>query len=130
LPGEQIEIANGPTGRKVSEILTEFAEPWLDQAQNDHQRKVAIGLAVLAWNIANMPERERCDGMNAKSANQLNEPAKAILEEMIARKVALYPEDTRAILDYEFTGAGDNLRVDVACSLLRKKVEEPEKGVR
>lgn len=30
LPGERIKVVKRRTGRKVSEILMEFAQPWLD----------------------------------------------------------------------------------------------------
>jgi hypothetical protein len=95
----------------------EFAEPWLDGARNDDQRKTVIGMAVLAWNMAAIPEPERWDGVSQEFSEKLREPAKAILQEMIARKLSVYPEEDRALLDYEITGAGANMRVDVVYSL-------------
>ena len=117
LPDERIEIVKRHTGRKVSEVLTEFAEPWLDEARNDDQRKTLIGMAVLAWNMAAIPEPERWDGVSQEFAEKLDEPAKAILHEMIARKLSLYPEENRSLLDYEISGAGANMRVEVVYSL-------------
>jgi hypothetical protein len=117
LPDERIKIVKRHTGRKISEVLMEFAEPWLDEARNDDQRKTVIGMAVLAWNMAAIPKPERWDGVSQEFAEKLREPAKAILQEMIDRKLSVYPEENRSLLDYEITGAGAKMRVDVVYSL-------------
>ena len=122
LPGEPIKIVKRRTGRKVSEVLMEFAEPWLDEARNDDQRKTIIGMAVLAWNMAIIPEPERWDGVSQEFAGKLGEPAKAILKEMIARKLSVFPEENRSLLDYETTDAGANMRVDVVYSLSQEEM--------
>jgi hypothetical protein len=102
----------------------EFAEPWLDEARNDDQRKTVIGMAVLAWNMAAFPEPERWEGMSPGFVEELGETGKAILKEMTARKLALYPEETRPILDYQITGGQNNMRVDVVFSLLPQEIAE------
>jgi hypothetical protein len=121
LPDERINVIKRRAGRKVSEILMEFAHPWLDEARNDDQRKTVVGLAVLAWNLAAIPEPERWEG---DFAEQLGITGKAILTEMITRKLALYPGETRPILDYQITGAQDNLRLEVIFSLLPQEVAD------
>ncbi|SPE57093.1 hypothetical protein SBV1_2630009 [Verrucomicrobia bacterium] len=128
LPDARLKIVKRPTGRKVSEILMEFAEPWLAEARNDDQRKAVIGLAVLAWNMAAFPEPERWAGMSPEFAEKFGNPAKAILKEMIARKLALYPEETRSILDYEITGGRDTMRVEVVFSLLPREIADLKQG--
>jgi hypothetical protein len=125
LPDERIKIVKRRTGRKVSEILMEFAQPWLDEARNDDQRKTVVGMAVLAWNMAAISEPERWEG---NFAEQLGETGKIILEEMIARKLALYPEETRPILDYQMTGSQNNLRVEVVFSLLPQEIADLKRG--
>jgi len=128
LPDEQLKTAKRRSGRKVSEILMEFAQPWLDQTENDNQRRAAIGMAVLAWNMAALPESERPEGNNPEIAEKLGEPGMAILKEMIARKLALYPEETRTILDYEISGGSETMRVDVVYSLLPDEIAELKRG--
>jgi hypothetical protein len=128
LPDERLKVVKRRTGRKVSEMLMEFAKPWFDEARNDDQRRTVIGMAVLAWNMAAFPEPERWEGMSPGFAEKLGEPAKAILKEMIARKLALYPGETRSILDYEVTGSGDNMRVNVIYSLLPEEISDLKHG--
>jgi hypothetical protein len=125
LPDERIKVVKRRTGRKVSEILMEFAQPWLDEARNDVQRKTVVGLAVLAWNMALTPEPEPFEG---NFEEQLGETGKAILNEMVARKLALYPGETRPILDYQVTGSQDNLRVEVVFALLPQEIADLEPG--
>jgi hypothetical protein len=125
LPAGRIQIAQRRTGRKVSEILMEFAQPWLDAARNDDQRKTVVGMAVLAWNLAAFPESERWEG---DFAEKLGSAGRAILNEMIARKLAWYPEETRSILDYQISGSQDQLRVEVAFSLLPQEIAELKRG--
>jgi hypothetical protein len=103
----------------------EFAQPRLDAARNDDQRKTVVGMAVLAWNMAAIPEPERWEG---DFVENLGEAGTAILKEMIARKLALYPEETRPILDYQITGEQENLRVDVVFSLLPQEIADLKRG--
>jgi len=124
LPDERLKIVKRRTGRKVSEILMEFAEPWLGEVRNDDQRKTVIGMAVLAWNMAAIPEPERWEELSPEFAEKCGEQVKAILREMIARKLALHPKETRSILDYEITGNGDNMRVEVVFSLLPEEIAD------
>ncbi len=46
------------------------------------------------------------------------------LTEMISRKLALYSEQARTILDFQVIGEGDNMRVDVVYSLLEDEVAD------
>ena len=128
LPDERIKVVTRRLGRKVSDMLMEFAKPWLDEARNNDQRRTVIGMAVLAWNMAAIPEPERWQGMSPEFAEKLGEPGKAILKEMIARKLVRYAEETRAILDYEITGAGDKMRVDVVYPLLPEEIADLQHG--
>jgi hypothetical protein len=130
LPDEQLKITKRRTGRKVSEILMEFAKPWLDAVHEYDQRRAVIGMAVLAWNMAALPESELRDGKDPELAEKLGESGMAILKEMIARKLALYPEETRHLLDYQITGGGDDMRVDVIYSLLPEEIADLEPGDR
>lgn len=128
MPGDRLKVLKRQTGRKVSELLMDLAEPWLDEARNNNERNAVIRMAVLAWNMAVQPETERWEGMDPELAKRLGEPGKAILVEMISDKLALYPEESRPILDYEITNSGDDVRVDVVYPLLPEEIADLKKG--
>src|SRR5436853_7309199 len=102
----------------------ELAEPLLNEASNNDQRQIAIGVAVLAWNMAAIPESERWEEMNPESARILQGSSKAILEQLIARKLVLFPDESRWILDYEISGRDDSMEVNVVYSMRADEVSE------
>lgn len=124
LPAGRLKVVKRPTGRKVSEVLMEFSEPWLNEARNDKQRKTVIGMAVLAWNMAAIGELERWDGMSQEFGEKLSEAGKKILRQMIARRLSMYPEENRQVLDYQISGSGNDMRLDVVYSLSREEIAE------
>ncbi|HYG35502.1 MAG TPA: hypothetical protein VEC99_11990 [Clostridia bacterium] len=115
-PDQPIKFIKRRTGPKVSEMLVEIAKPWLAEARNDDHRKMVLVMAVLAWNMAVFQKPDLWEGMNPELVEKLGEPGRTILDDMIASKLDLYPEETQAIQDYEITGSGDNLRIDVLYS--------------
>jgi hypothetical protein len=129
MPHQQIKVVPRHTGRKVSEVLMEFAEPWLEEAINDEQSRTVVSMAVLAWNMAGIPEPERWDRMSLEFASKLGEPGKAILKEMIARKLAVYADENHTLLDFAITGEGDNMRVDVVYSLSPEEARHFKTGL-
>jgi hypothetical protein len=128
MPEEKIKIVKR-TGPKVSEIVKEIAMPWLDEARNTDQLKIVIGMAVLAWNMSLLPESERWEGMSPDFAAYLKPEIRTIIEDMVARKMTLFPDETRSILDYEFVaGAGGQLRLEVATTMSPKELAQLRTG--
>jgi hypothetical protein len=115
LPGHQIKILQ--TEQKMSEVIADFAGPWLDLAKTEEQHKHLLGLAILAWNSALLPEAQRWEGTDPKFIEALGEPGMRLVQEMIDRKLALCPDNKRSILDYEISGSGQDLRLNVVSSV-------------
>jgi hypothetical protein len=124
LPEERCRIVKRRTGRKVSEILLEFAEPWLDEVANDDHRRKVVGMAVVAWNMARSADSERRKEKNSEMAEKLGEAGMTILNDMITRKLALYPDEERIILDFEITTDGEKMRVEVVASLSPEEIAD------
>ncbi len=110
-PGQQIQILQ--TGQKMSEVIANFAQPWLELAKTEEQHKTLLRLALLAWNAALLPEAKRWEGTDPKITEALGEPGMRLLQQMIARKLALYADIEWPILDYELSGSGEDLRLNV-----------------
>jgi hypothetical protein len=114
LPDERVRFVNRRTGPKVSDLLVEFASPWLDEAENENQWKVVIEMAILAWNLSTLPEPERSKEIRENLGPKLGTAGEIIVKEMLARKLSRFPEQQQFLVDYEVSGSGPNLRVEVA----------------
>ena len=120
---QPIKILRNPGGlEKMSEVLGDFAQPWLDAAGNDKEYKSMIALAIIAWNLSFLSETERFADLDPEVLEALGQPGRELLQSMITRKLAHYSGYDRPILDYEFSGDGDRLRLDVISG-----VRNPEK---
>ena len=43
----------------MSEVILDFAEPFLDECENEASEKVAVAMAILVWNISLLPESDQ-----------------------------------------------------------------------
>ena len=121
-------LENPPGFRKASDIILDFADPFVEALKkvcpsnlHDEVRKNAIRLAVMVWNAALLPEREILEAKrNIVSALAMPESGKDFdgflsvwFDVLLDRKRKEFASDKRMMADYEFTGAGDNLRLNV-----------------
>ena len=72
---------------KMSEILEELVEPYLNFARNFSQREKLFSLALVAWNIALMPENERQQMIDQ------------VIEQVMGGNDPLARQDAREIID-------------------------------
>jgi len=113
----------GETLERVSELIEELAEPWLEFIEDDDQGKGIIELAMIAWNIALLPEDEIEDNIAwFIDEMQVEDPADCVLIEMmlvglIERKLMLFPDVRRYIVDYEMVVVDDTLQLVVASTV-------------
>ncbi|NJN86576.1 MAG: hypothetical protein HC881_10030 [Leptolyngbyaceae cyanobacterium SL_7_1] len=103
---------------KMSAVLEAFVEPYLDEATNRDEQQMLFSFAVIAWNMALLPEEKRSEGLEILT-QQLGENQAAsaevqeILEEMIERKQLFFADNKRQILDFELSGRGRSLNLSV-----------------
>ncbi len=108
---------------KMSEVLEEFVEPYLDFARNRSQREKLFNLAVAAWNLALMPENERQQiidqGIEGTVGNDLlaRQDIGEFIDELIARKQTLFAENKRHIVEFQLQDTGKTLHLSVASTL-------------
>jgi len=55
MPLPALVIENPPGIEKMSDLLSEFAEPYVEFASTEEDYKGLIGMAALAWNLAACP---------------------------------------------------------------------------
>jgi len=112
-----------PDKFKMSDVILEFADGFLKKSDADKDIRSAFGIACQAWNLALLDEQEREPAIErfknkiAGNDQEMGEYLDGALSELIQHKLLHYAHIKRSILDYQFTGSGDDLRIDVASTL-------------
>lgn len=121
--GEKLVIA--PSGRvKMSEVLADFVEPYMDSVDTEEAYRKLLTLAVMAWNASFLPEEEQQEMIDRvleagipAGDDELRAGLKGIVNMLIARKRAYFSEYTRWIIDFEVTDTGKGYHLTVASTL-------------
>ena len=121
--GDQVVgMVPNPKGEvKMSEVLEAFVEPYLDFTHTRSQREKLFTLAVIAWNLAMMPEQERQPmideliNVGLKGNDPLaQQDTRKIIDELIARKQKYFAKNQRYILNFQLQETGDQCHLSVA----------------
>lgn len=105
---------------KLSDVIFEFARPMLELCHSIEQEKNAIGLMIILWNAANIPElsTEELFGMLSnligKADPDLLQEMKEIAHEYILRKDQFFADDKRLVESYNLTNTKEGLHLEVA----------------
>jgi hypothetical protein len=112
--------------RKLSQVLLEFAEPILEEAEDFEDCQFFFSMAVIAWNLSLLPAKAQeeffkgnpfldnpLNAEDVEMANQLTETIKM----MIASKLSRFGKDPRLVEDYQLTENEGDLHLSVAYSL-------------
>jgi hypothetical protein len=128
LDGRPITWVTKPA-EKMSKVIVDFAEPLLDQVEDDRAARITLGMAIVAWNAALLPDTEREEVMapflrnlEGEAGSLLAKEADQVFHMLLERKRALFADNARAILGYEIVEGGEGLRLNVA-STLAERVE-------
>jgi hypothetical protein len=111
---------------KMSAVLEDFMEPYLDGHESDQVFKFFLEIAVIAWNIALLPEdqqSQQVDWVVAKAdqgGTQVQKEMHSVLEELIARKKQHFASIQRQIVEFQLKGQGKNMHLSVASTLSPK----------
>lgn len=128
-PLKNTEIVTNPEGEaKMSEVLEDFAAPYLEHTKSGNEQMQLLGIAIIAWNLALMPAKRRKKEKNAFLTimcedldSQLSEEARTefrrdtseILDDLIERKLTWFKNNKRHILDYEVQETRGHLHISV-----------------
>lgn len=114
-----------PEGQaKMSEVLEQFVEPYLQFARTAEEHRKLFALAALAWNAALLPSGDRekmivqvIGAVFPPDAKQDRAEATEVIDTLIARKLAAFADNTRRIISYEITETTDGFHLSVASTL-------------
>lgn len=115
-------IVQNPRGQvKMSEVLEDFVEPYLEEIEGYVAKDRFISVAVLAWNLAIMPEEAR-QTAKEQLQNQLEQGElsgdqelwDSLLDELVERKFQYFADNRRLIMEFQFEDTGDQYHLSVA----------------
>jgi len=108
----------------MSEVLTDFVEPYLEFTETEEDYRKLLTLAIMAWNASFLPEKEQQEMIDRvfdkgipPGTEELKAGLKEIVNELIVRKKIYFSEYTRRIIDFEVTDTGRDYHLAVASTL-------------
>jgi len=124
-PFREDKIVIEPSGEvKMSEVLTDFVEPYFEFTETEEDYRKLLTLAVMAWNASFLPEKEQQEMIDRvfgegipTGTEELKAGLKEIVNELIVRKKIYFSEYTRWIIDFEVTDMGRDYHLAVASTL-------------
>ena len=119
-------IVKSPKGEiKMSEVLEEFVRPYLGELKTHRRREMFVEIAIIAWNVAVLPEAARQSTLDeflpaALKGKDLStqQEMKQLIDELILRKQEFFADNRRLIVDYELLGTDDEFQIAVASTVL------------
>jgi len=118
-------IVREPEGQvKMSDVLEQFVEPYLRFPRTAEEHRKLLTLATLAWNAALLPPGD-CEKMITEvlhaglpaAAEQVRAEAKDIVDMLVLRKRLLFADNSRRIINFDFTETADGFHLAVASTL-------------
>lgn len=115
------KVVINPQGEaKMSATINELIAPYREMATNRTAYYNLVATACIAWNTANLPQDEWLvnisEAMNALpnlTDDTRPEMTRFILE-LIQRKLMLFPENRRIIVNFKLTESKDNYHLGIA----------------
>ncbi|MCY2991561.1 MAG: hypothetical protein NTY19_27365 [Planctomycetota bacterium] len=114
-----------PAGcEKMSDVLEDFYEPFVDEAHSDEDLRWLVGMAVVAWNTSLLPEakqREMADRLvgvaSADGPSPATETIRILFAALLERKHAHFAQNRRVIHHYRLDPVPGGLHLSVASSM-------------
>ena len=118
-------VENPKDFRKMSEILLEYVQPFLEETETYEDRSNLIDFAVMAWNLSLISEEKRQELIMELVMGLFSEPEeieeqksfKRLMNKLINRKLTFFAEEERFVKDYKLTENAGNIHLSVASSL-------------
>ena len=121
-----MQFVDAPAGMaKMSDMLDDLIEPFVDAADTEGAYRNLVTMGVIAWNTAVLPTNELEESLAHLESNFPDKEdfdvAKGLLFELMKRKLALFPDDHRLVVDFTLTPQSDGWHLQVASTLSSPK---------
>jgi hypothetical protein len=104
---------------KISAALLDLIDPYVDSSADLDDFKSIVAMAALAWNLSLLTKSDQAEQMRQMLQDpELLEPESfvEILRDLIARKLELFPDDSRRVLAWEVRETKHSFHVTVLCT--------------
>lgn len=115
-PGGMPHVIAPPDDVKMSQVLLEFLEPYADEWETAQELSDLVAVATLAWNatFAPVPEREQyLQSVLDTVPPAARDDVRGVVLDLMRRKIALFGEVRRMVLDYQVTETADGPHLSV-----------------
>lgn len=128
--GRPIQVIHNAAGQeKMSEVLYEFLEPYLDQWNTVEEFRRLVAIGAVAWNAGLLRGAKREDCL--RRAESLAAPEgrvflAGVLHTLVQRKLTRFADNTWTIIDYRVTEQPDGSPHLTVVSTLPKPSADPD----
>lgn len=117
-----MQVVDAPAGTaKMSDMLDELVEPFADEADTEGAYTNLITIGVIAWNTAVLPRDQLDESLAILKSNFPDkedfDTAQGLLFELMKRKLELFPDEQRLVVDFSLTQENDSWHLQVASTL-------------
>jgi hypothetical protein len=115
-PDQEVVVEGARDGVKMSQVLEEFIAPYREFADTEEAFRKLLVTAVVAWNTALFPAKEReahIEEVLKALPKEVRADGRAIINELMERKERYFSEYRRMIIDYEVTYTGEDYHLVV-----------------
>jgi hypothetical protein len=113
-----------PQSEKMSDVLEDFIEPFVEDGELSLEaNRVLLTMAVVAWNVANMPEDQQESALQdflkvfSPTLGKGLLEAETLIRQMIVRKQRFFAKNQRFILNFQLKDLGHSRHLSVASTL-------------
>ena len=115
------------TELKMSAVIMEFIQPYIDDIETLEQYRSLVSIAVIAWNAAIIPLSQRAEMLltfEEVIPGDSSVSFQKVMEEFIERKQAYFPDINRFIVRYEVTETEDDWHLAIASNMTEEEAKQ------
>ena len=105
----------------MSEMLGQIIEPYIADAETLDAYHKLVSIGAIAWNNTLLPPEGQAEGFAIADKLEMSAEDKEIMNELIIalmkRKINLFPEIHRFIVDFEVSDMGNQWHLSVASTM-------------
>ncbi len=130
---DSIFVQDSKGVRKMSEIILEFARPYLDEVDSFDDYKKVIPMAMIAWNLGLTDESEMevqlaalCNDLGHSMTDDLAIEFRQRVSALVYRKRQHFSEVKRLVMDWDIVEMGNSFHLNVVSTLIDGDLDTKE----